>query len=153
MIYLDMFQAPFDSNTFDNLPLPEPTPSTHSDRLPKGLLKHSFTLHDNMNMCHKNLATLFTKLDKHLKGDDVTLVVDSYSSLVEGLDTDKPELDLMEFVNSLPGKHVFMVNRDLTDSLSLDFLRGLKQSYDYVISVDKNAAGYSRDVHGQLNVS
>lgn len=86
MVYVDMFQAPFDYQAFDNLPLSEATPSTFTDRMPKGLVKHSFSMvKESADMCHKNLMSFFaTKLDKHLKDPEMTLIIDSYDSLIAG---------------------------------------------------------------------
>lgn len=70
-----------------------------------------------------------------------------------GCDTESPELDLVEFLNSLPQKHAVVFNRDLLTPMSYQYLREYKLGSSCVFSVEKNAAGYSRDVHGQLNVS
>jgi len=52
------------------------------------------------------------------------------------------------------------INRDLLtldddtlDSITLDFYRELKKSvFDIVFEVNRNLSGYTKDVHGQLNV-
>jgi hypothetical protein len=74
LVYIDMFQAPFDFQSFDNLPLSLATPPTHTDRVPKGFVKHSFSLRKD-NMCYHNMAALIAKLDKH---PQATVIIDSY---------------------------------------------------------------------------
>ena len=85
------------------------------------------------------------KLDKHKN----VLIIDSYDHMTAGLEPS--DLDLVEFMNSLPESHAVKINRDLLTSTQQQLLRQLKQSY-LVLSVDRNAAGYSKDVHGQLNI-
>jgi hypothetical protein len=69
---------------------------------------------------------------------DRVLFVDSYTALVEGLDTQAEELDLVEFLGSMPYKHVVGVNRDLMGPVAREFLRTLKDGFDWVFSVDRN---------------
>ena len=60
-----------------------------------------------------------TKLERHLQDQaSTTLLIDSYDSIVMGCDTESPELDLVEFLNSLPLKHAVVFNRDLLTPLS-----------------------------------
>ena len=87
LVYIDLFDSPFDSNAFDNLPLSLSTPSTYTDKIPKGFQKHQLSSKQNNNMCHQNLKKLMAKLDKYLSNKDVTLIIDSYDSLVAGLDS------------------------------------------------------------------
>ena len=93
------------------------------------------------------------KLDRCLEGGKRGLIVDSFDGLVAGLDSSCPELDLVEFVNSMPPKFTLVFNRDLLEPLPSHFLRSIQQSCDFLFSIDANTAGYSHDVHGQLNVS
>ncbi len=87
-----------------------------------------------------------------MKSDSV-LIIDSYNCLVEGCDTVTPELDLLEFFNSIQAyTHCVSVNRDLLDPSTASFFKEVKERYSYVFDVQKNQAGYSRDVHGQLNI-
>ena len=46
------------------------------------------------------------------------------------------------------------LNRDLfEDDMSLEFYREAKNSlFDRVFELNRNLSGYSRDVHGQLNI-
>ena len=61
------------------------------------------------------------KVGKMMKPDTV-IIFDSYNSLVDGCDTTTPELDLLEFFNSLlPYTHCVSVNRDLLDDSSNGF--------------------------------
>ena len=53
-----------------------------------------------------------SKVDKQLKIDSI-LIIDSYDNLIAGCDSACSELDLIELINSLPSRHVLMVNRDL----------------------------------------
>ena len=80
-------------------------------------------------------------------------MIDSYTSLVEGCDSDSPELDLVEFCNSLPRNHAISVNRDLLDETTVLFLNDLKSGFTLTFDVQRNQAGYSRDVHGQLVIN
>jgi len=95
----------------------------------------------------------------------VLIVVDSVNLLVNSCDSERPELELIEFLNQLTGhsdadEHVSMAvstNRDLMEagSLSEAFYRESKHAtgmFSLVLECSKNLAGHSRDVHGQLNV-
>jgi archaellum biogenesis ATPase FlaH len=105
----------------------------------------------NDNMTHQNLKTLLSKIEKYCK--DALVVVDSYTAIVAGCDTTQPELDLMEFLNSLRnlGQCVIGVNRDLMFESTKRFLDDVKEDW-LVFAVRANKAGYSRDVHGTLTV-
>ena len=67
-----------------------------------------------------------SKMDKQLKIDSI-LIIDSYDNLIAGCDSACSELDLIELINSLPSRHVLMVNRDLELPLTAEFMRGIKQ--------------------------
>ena len=76
----------------------------------------------------------------------------------------KSELDFIEIINeftSLADRDAKVsvaigVNRDLFDSdnnMELDFYRDIKNSvFDSIYELNRNLSGYSRDVHGQLNI-
>jgi hypothetical protein len=106
-----------------------------------------------VNHTFNNLKSLMTKLDKQLSDPKTMLICDSYDSIVSGSDTESPELNLVEFINSLPCRHAVVYNRDLITEVGYRFLRETKAQSSCVFSVEKNAAGYSKDVHGQLNIS
>jgi len=85
--------------------------------------------------------------------------------LLNSCDTERPELDLSEFINHLIAQSdadtncsiALGANRDLLepDSLSEAFYREFKHSagvFNVVFECSRNQAGHSRDVHGQLNV-
>ena len=118
--------------------------------MPKNVIRHSFNPRES---CHSNLQALMVKLEKFLSDGKKGLIVDSFDGLVSGLDSSSPELDLVEFVNSMPAKYTIVFNRDLLEPLPAQFLRSIKQSCDFLFSIDSNTAGYSHDVHGQLNVT
>jgi hypothetical protein len=68
--YIDLTQAPFDYNTFDNLPLSLTAPNTHSQKLPPKVQKMSFTLienNQNNQMAHLNFKQLFSRIEKAIK--------------------------------------------------------------------------------------
>jgi hypothetical protein len=147
-----LFNAPFEGQTYDNLPLSMATPSTYCDKIPAKLLSHNLGTTPSDNMCHSNLKALMLKIGKVMKSDSV-LIIDSYNCLIDGSDTLTPELDLLEFFNSIQAyTHCVAVNRDLLDPLTTSFFKEVKELYSYVFDVQKNQAGYSRDVHGQLNI-
>jgi hypothetical protein len=150
-VYIDLFAAPFDYQSFDNLPLSLATPSTYSDKIPAKVQVHSMTHEQSDNMAYQNLKTLLSKIEKNSK--DAFVVVDSYTSLIAGCDTAQPELDLMEFLNTLQGLGSCSVgfNKDLMSELSIRFLDDAKEEW-LVLAVKINKAGYSRDVHGTLVV-
>jgi len=81
------------------------------------------------------------------------LICDSYDSILCGLDSESPELDMIEFINSLPPRHAVLFNRDLVTEVGYRLLCETKLKTSFVFSVEKNAAGFSKDVHGQLNIS
>mmetsp|Transcript_34661 Transcript_34661/g.45588 ORF Transcript_34661/g.45588 Transcript_34661/m.45588 type:complete len:111 (+) Transcript_34661:475-807(+) len=95
----------------------------------------------------------------------VVIIVDSVNILLNSCDSERPELDLMEFVNHLVAHAdsdeqisiALGANRDLLESGSLSevFYREMKHQmglFNLVFECSKNRAGHSRDVHGQLNV-
>ena len=98
---MDVFSAPFDCQAFDNLPLSLATPTTFSDKVPPKVIRHVIsTRTSDKLMAYNNIKTLLSKIEKH-RTDAPFLVLDSYTSLVGGCDSNQPELDLLETVNSL----------------------------------------------------
>lgn len=81
------------------------------------------------------------------------LIFDSYDAIVSGCDSESPELEMIEFINSLPCKHAIVFNRDLIPEIGYRYLSEVKARSSCVLSVERNAAGFSKDVHGQLNIS
>ena len=91
-------------------------------------------------------------------------MMDNYCLLANSCDSASPELDMLEAANEMLSyamsdvltSVVLGVNRDLIpqDSLEAAFYRELKNSQDFnlVFELSRNLAGYSKDVHGQLNV-
>ena len=100
------------------------------------------------NQTFTNLRGLMTKLDKVLSDPRTILICDSYNSIVSGSDTESAELDLVEFINSLPLRHAVVYNRDLLTEVGLRLLSETKERSSCVFSVQKNSAGHSKDVHG-----
>ena len=83
------------------------------------------------------------------------VLVDQFSILANSCDSDRPELDQMEFINHLCNSSnsvAIGTNRDLLESGSLaeSFYREIKNSglFDLVFECSRNLAGHSRDVHG-----
>ena len=70
---------------------------------------------------------LMTRLEKVLTDPKIMLICDSYDCMVCGLDTDSPELNLIEFMNSLPPRHAVIFNRDLQSDVSLRYLSEEKE--------------------------
>jgi archaellum biogenesis ATPase FlaH len=109
--YFDMDQAPFDYNTFDNLPLSLTAPNTFSQKMPPKLQKMSFKLIENTQsaqMSHLNFKTMFAKIDKQLKlmqkktpGDSFLILIDNWNILANSCDSESPELDMLESFNEL----------------------------------------------------
>ena len=117
-------------------------------------------------MANSNLKTLFAKVEKQVKqfkrGKDekVLILLDNYNILANSCDSERPELELVETINEfLSYAHndestsvVLGCNRDLfqEDSLSSAFYREFKNSQNFglVFELNRNQAGYSKDVHG-----
>ena len=90
---------------------------------------------------------------------NVLVLVDNLNILANSCDSERPELDLTEFINHICAQNTSVAlgaNRDLidADSLSEAFYREIKHStlFNIVFECSRNLAGHSRDVHGQLNV-
>lgn len=90
------------------------------------------------------------------------MLIDNWNVLANSCDSDAPEMDLVESFNELLAlaqndKNVSVaigVNRDLFFGPELPFYRELKSSpqFNTIFELQMNLAGYSKDVHGQLNV-
>ena len=64
---MDMFSAPFEYNSFDNLPLSLSVPNTFQANMPAKVKKTSFSYQENDKMAHTNFKTLFAKIEKQVK--------------------------------------------------------------------------------------
>ena len=64
---MDIFGAPFDYNSFDNLPLSLSVPNTHTTSIPAKLKPTSFSLIDSPNMAHDNMKALLAKIEKQVQ--------------------------------------------------------------------------------------
>ena len=88
------------------------------------------------------------------------MIIDSYNLIANSCDSDKPDLDLVEFFNEILAftEHSSEVsvavgtNRDLFYGPELALYREVKTEFSTVFEVARNLAGYSKDVHGQMNV-
>ena len=61
---MDVFGAPFDYNSFDNLPLSLAVPNTFTTSVPGKVKQTSFSLIEGDTMAHENLKQLASKIDK-----------------------------------------------------------------------------------------
>lgn len=171
MTYLDLFSNPLDSNTFDNLPPSQAVPNTFTMKPPKKLQYHSFAYSDSDQMLTSNFKLFFTKLDKLIKSltnHNTILIIDNLNIMINSCNYANETLEFIEIMNeilSMPDRYqglsvALLINRDLLtlddeilDSMTLDFYREQKKSvFDTVFEVNRNLSGYTRDVHGQLNV-
>ena len=105
------------------------------------------------------MKSIFSKLDKSLKTlkSDRTLVLfDNLNTLMLGAS----QIEWLEVINDfgswgeLPGVSVCIgVNRDLIDEDVIETYREAKNSsFDYIFELQRNLSGYTKDVHGQLNI-
>jgi len=105
--YMDVFGAPFDYNSFDNLPLSLAVPNTFSTSTPSKVKPTSFSLLASDQMAHDNLRDLAAKVDKQVqmfrRGSqaNVLILFDNLSLLLNSCDSDCPELDLTEMLSHL----------------------------------------------------
>jgi hypothetical protein len=91
---------------------------------------------------------------------DTLLIIDNLNILLTSYETSP--LDYLELFNdlfSLTTTYPFLslavgTNRDLfTDPLILDCYRSLvKTEFDLTLEVTRNISGYTKDVHGQINI-
>lgn len=102
---------------------------------------------------------------KQMKNDSkqVLVLVDNINIMVNGCYT-RSELDFIEIVNEFialsdkdPKTSIALgLNRDLFDgenSMDIQYYRDIKNSvFDQIYELNRNQSGYSRDVHGQLNI-
>ena len=115
-------------------------------------------------MTSTNFKSLFTKIDKPLKqvkatGNDCLVLIDNLNILMNGC-YNRNELEFVEVLNELIAisenpkvKVALGVNRDLFDEGEIEWYRDFKNSaFDQVFEVSRNLSGYSKDVHGQLNL-
>ena len=63
---MDIFGAPFDYNSFDNLPLSLSVPNSHTTTVPSKVKATSFSLIESDMMAHENLKQLASKIDKQV---------------------------------------------------------------------------------------
>jgi hypothetical protein len=90
------------------------------------------------------------------------ILIDNLNILVNGCYTSIPALEFVEILNELLGISerdpcvtlAIGVNRDLIDEeMTREFYREYKNSvFDFVFEVNRNISGYTKDVHGQLNI-
>ena len=96
------------------------------------------------------------------------MIFDNLNILLNSCNYTNETLEFIEIMNeliSMPDRYQGLsvalgINRDLLtldddtlDSITLDFYRELKKSvFDIVFEVNRNLSGYTKDVHGQLNV-
>ena len=115
-------------------------------------------------MTSTNFKSLFTKIYKPLKqvkatGNDCLVLIDNLNILMNGC-YNRNELEFVEVLNELIAisenpkvKVALGVNRDLFDEGEIEWYRDFKNSaFDQVFEVSRNLSGYSKDVHGQLNL-
>ena len=94
--------------------------------------------------------------------DKQTLILfDNLSGLMQGQDTQTPDLDLIELLNNLTElteesaiSISIGINRDLLFGNQKPVYREIKRNdFDFIFDVNRNSGGYNhRDVHGQMTV-
>ena len=120
-------------------------------KLPRKHLYHSF------DVTLDSFRSLFTKVQKALRthGPGAMLLIDNLNILVNGCEREDSPLEFIEVMNdliSMEGTVAIGINRDLLLTEE-DVYREAKNSvFDVVIEVNRNLSGYTKDVHGQLNV-
>ena len=99
MVYVDCFSQPFSINSFQNLPISTKVPNTYSLQEPKKLVKVS---NDGQNHLNQLLVTIAQQVEK-LKMDNsrTVIIIDDISSLMQGCDSQNPDLDFLEIMNYL----------------------------------------------------
>lgn len=132
------------------------------------------TYKDNDFMLSSNLTSLMTKLNKSLKtlidpSKKTLVLVDNVNIIMNGSYSGSRTLDFIEFMNEVLGlaNHPLVtvalgVNRDLLcldesddeEKIVVEFYRELKNSaaITHIFEVVRNVSGYTKDVHGQLNI-
>ena len=164
VVYIDMFSKPYTDNTFDNLPPSQAVPNTYSTRLPKKLQFFSMSVTDSDDMLSTNCKSLFLMIETALKtiqGGNTLIYIDNLNMILDGC-AGTSALEFIEVLNDLKEladrasgvTMAFGVNRDLIlDELTLKFYREMKNSdFNMVFELNRNLSGYTKDVHGQLNI-
>jgi hypothetical protein len=103
-----------------------------------------------------------TKIDKALKTfqTETLLIFDNLNLLLTSFDSSA--LDYLELFNELfsltsqyPSLSLAIgTNRDLFPESGsvIEFYRSLKTEFELIVEVTRNISGYTKDVHGQLNI-
>lgn len=103
-----------------------------------------------------------TKIEKALKTytTETLLIFDNLNLLLTSFDSSA--LDYLELFNELlfltnqyPSLSLAVgTNRDLFPESGsvIEFYRSLKTEFDLIVEVSRNISGYTKDVHGQLNI-
>jgi len=117
--FIDGFSQPFSSNTFQNLPISTAVPNTFSLQLPKKMSKFSvnpvadFLNADKMpetTMQAQFFSKLFQKIliktqelrqESQKKDTRVVVLFDNLSGLLQGWDSEVPDIDFVEIMNNL----------------------------------------------------
>lgn len=149
--FIDLVSKPYQANTFDNLPPSQAVPNTYMMKLPRKHLYHSF------DVSLDGFRSLFTKVQKALRthGSGAMFVIDNLNILVNSCERKDSPLEFIEVLNDMMSMEAIAaigVNRDLLLTEE-DVYREAKNSvFDVVIEVNRNLSGYTKDVHGQLNI-
>jgi type IV secretory pathway TrbD component len=153
-VYLDLFSKPYEGCTFDNLPPSQAVPNTFGSKLPKKLQYLSLS-------GGRDLKSLLSKVDKQVKGSkggDRTLVmIDNLNAVMLGaspIEWLEAIGDVASWAETTPGVSVCLgVNRDLIDDEAIEVYREAKNAaFDHIFELQRNLSGYTKDVHGQLNI-
>ena len=154
LVYLDLFSKPYEGCTFDNLPPSQAVPNTFGSKLPKKLQYLSLS-------GGRDLKSLLSKVDKQVKGSkggDRTLVmIDNLNAVMLGaspIEWLEAIGDVASWAETTPCVSVCLgVNRDLIDDEAIEVYREAKNAaFDHIFELQRNLSGYTKDVHGQLNI-
>ena len=100
-------------------------------------------------------------MDKQVKGSkggDRTLVmIDNLNAVMLGaspIEWLEAIGDVASWAETTPGVSVCLgVNRDLIDDEAIEVYREAKNAaFDHIFELQRNLSGYTKDVHGQLNI-
>lgn len=156
-MYIDLFSKPYEGCTFDNLPPSQAVPNTFGSKLPKKLQYLSLSGGNP----GKDLKSLLSKVDKQVKGvkggDRTLVMIDNLNAVMLGA---SPIIwlevigDWASWAETTPGVSVCLgVNRDLIDDEAIEVYREAKNAvFDHIFELQRNLSGYTKDVHGQLNI-